>query len=138
MTFAFGETVTRLRAATSTDPYSNAPVPDWNLSPVLSTDFVGWGVDDSQSIEPLEDGREPVLTDFVLYRDEPADVLPGDRVVVRGFTAEVVGRPGTWRHPLTGWAAGFVVKARLVEPALVVDESESSSASSSSSSSSSS
>ncbi|WP_235738994.1 hypothetical protein [Nocardioides alcanivorans] len=113
--FAYGETVTRLRAAEMLDPYSGTYRPDWNVPPASQVDIEGWGVDDSKSAEPLEVGREAVVTDFVLYRQEPADVLPGDRVIVRGFTCEVVGRPATWRHPMTGWQAGFVVRANVVE-----------------------
>src|SRR5690606_41848307 len=75
----------------------------------------GWGVDDSRSVEPSEVARDAVVTDVVLYRDEPADITEGDRVVVRGLTCEVVGRPATWRHPFTGWTAGFVVRANVVE-----------------------
>src|SRR5690606_38510019 len=53
--------------------------------------------------------------DFVLYRRDPVDVQAGDRVVVRGVTAEVVGHPALWRSPFTGWEAGFVVRANRVE-----------------------
>lgn len=114
MTYPAGETITRQRAQTSTDPYSDSSAPDWNKPPAeLSID--GWGVDDSRTAEELEPGREAVVTDYALYRDAPADVLPGDRVVVRGHTCEVVGRPATWRSPLTGWEAGFVVRANIVE-----------------------
>lgn len=115
MTFTAGESVTRLRAATSLDPYSAEQRPDWTLTPSSSVGIDGWGVDDSRSSEPLEDGRESVATDFVLYRDTPADVLAGDRVIVRGLVCEVVGRPATWVHPMTGWDAGFVVRANIVE-----------------------
>lgn len=113
--FAYGETVTRLRAAEMHNPYSNTYKPDWSVPPASEVDIDGWGVDDSKSSEPVEVGRDAVITDFVLYRQEPADVLPGDRVVVRGFPCEVVGRPATWLHPMTGWEAGFVVRANIVE-----------------------
>ena len=112
--YVHGESVTRLRAQTSTDPYSGESTPDWSLAPSSET-TTGWGVDDSRSAEPDEVAREAVVTDFVLYREAAADILPGDRVVVRGLTCEVVGRPATWRHPFTGWSAGFVVRANVVE-----------------------
>ena len=112
--YPYGETVTRLRPQTSTDPYSGEQSPNWTLPP-SSESTEGWGVDDSRSAEPLEPGRDAVATDFVLYRDEPADILPGDRVVVRGLTCEVVGRPATWQSPFTGWQAGFVVRANIKE-----------------------
>lgn len=113
--FLYGETVTRFRAAETLDPYSDAYKPNWDVPPASIDDFDGWGVDDSKSAEPLEVGRDAVVTDFVLYRQEPADILPGDRVVVRGFTCNVVGRPARWFHPMTGWDAGFVVRANIVE-----------------------
>lgn len=112
--FAHGETVTRQRAASVTDPYSGEATDlDWSLMTSLPID--GWGIDDSASSEPTQDARNAVVTDFVLYRSEPADVLPGDRVVVRGFVCNVVGRPAKWRNPMTGWDAGFVVRANIVE-----------------------
>lgn len=114
VTFLFGEVVTRLRAGTVTDPYSGEPI-DLDWSDPDTVDIPGWGVDDSRSAEPLEQGRDPVVTDFVLYRPEVADVAAGDRVVVRGQSCEVVGNPATWSHPMTGWAAGFVVRANRVE-----------------------
>lgn len=114
MTLPFGESITRLRAGTSVDPYSGETVPDWNQAP--STLVIGgWAVDDSRSAEPLEDGRAAIVTDFVLYRHEPADVAAGDRVVVRGLTCEVVGRPATWSSPYTGITRGFVVRANIKE-----------------------
>ncbi len=112
--YVHGESVTRLRAQKSQDPYSGEWVADWSL-PTSDEVTHGWGVDDSRSAEPSEVARDAVVTDVVLYRDEPADITEGDRVVVRGLTCEVVGRPATWRHPFTGWAAGFVVRANVVE-----------------------
>lgn len=114
MSLIAGEDVTRLRPQTSLDPYSEEQRPDWTLPPT-SIKIGGWGVDDSRSSEPLDDGRASVVTDFVLYRHESADILPGDRVVVRGFTCEVVGRPATWNSPYTGRHRGIVVRANIVE-----------------------
>ncbi len=114
MTFANGETVTRQRATTTTDPYSGEETAlDWSAPDEVELD--GWGVDDSKSAEPLADARQAVVTDFVLFRQEPADILPSDRLVIRGFTCEVVGRPASWRNPFSGWEAGFVVQANIVE-----------------------
>lgn len=114
MRLGAGENVTRLRPQTSIDRYSGEHRPDWTMPP-SSVTTSGWGVDDSRSTEPLQDGRTEVVTDFVLYCHKAADVLPGDRVIVRGFTCEVVGRPATWNNPMTGRKAGFVVRANLVE-----------------------
>lgn len=115
MTYPFGETITRQRGVATDDPYANEDDTDLDWTNPSELEIGGWGVDDSRSVEPLEDGRSPVITDYVLYRDEPADVLAGDRVVVRGVTCDVVGRPATWRNPLTGTEAGFVVRAKLPE-----------------------
>lgn len=115
MSFLYGETITRLRAAETYDPRSDTYRPDWSVPPASVVDLDDWGVNDSQSNEPLEDDRSAVVTDFVLYSQSAADVLPGDRLIVRGFTCEVAGRPATWRNPFTGWNAGFVVRANIVE-----------------------
>lgn len=112
--FVYGETVTRLRGTPAVDEYSGEETAtDWSAPNSLA--IPGWGVDDSRSNEPLEQGRESIVTDYVLYRPAAADVLAGDRVIVRGKSCEVVGEPAAWRHPMTGWDAGFVVRANLVE-----------------------
>lgn len=115
MTFTYGETIIRQRGTAVDDPYANEDDTElsWDDPDEESSD--GWAVDDSKSAEPLVDARTPVITDFVLYRDEPADILAGDRVVVRGHVCNVVGRPATWKNPFTGWEAGFVVRANLPE-----------------------
>ena len=112
--FVQGETITRQRPQASVDQYSEEPAPDWTKPPA-AVEIDGWGVDDSRSAWSVEQGREPVVSDVVLYRPEVADVLAGDRVVVRGRTYTVDGNPATWRHPMTGWSAGFVVRGNLVE-----------------------
>lgn len=112
--FAHGETITRLRATAEVDPYSDEPeYTDWDTPDTLA--IPGWGVADQATGEPIQDARNSVVSDFTLFRDEPADVTSKDRVVVRGLTCEVVGRPFEWIHPMTGWRAGFVVKASIVE-----------------------
>lgn len=110
--FSYGETVTRLRAPLVTNAY-NAQERNWSAA--TSTPIDGWGVDDSASLEPADAHRELVETDCVLYRPEAADVQASDRVICRGRTYEVVGDPATWRHPMTGWNAGFVVRLRIVK-----------------------
>ena len=105
--------MTRHRAGSKVDPYSGQSVRSWATWQAVTID--GWGIDDSKTADPVEVGRDQIVTDFVLYRDEVADVAEGDRVVVRGLLCDVVGRPATWHHPMTGWAAGFVVRANIVE-----------------------
>ncbi|MDB5716447.1 MAG: hypothetical protein JWO15_3844 [Sphingomonadales bacterium] len=110
--FAHGETVTRLRAPEVLDVYK-AKVRDWDNA--TTTDILGWGIAQDATSEPLEVGRDSVRSDFTLYRDEPADIVSTDRLLIDGLTCEIVGRPAVWRHPMTGWSAGFVVKANVVE-----------------------
>lgn len=113
--FAHGETVTRLRAPEVPDRYSGTDATSRDWSAATSQDIAGWGVSQDATSEPLEVGRKAVLSDFTLYRQDPADVTAQDRLVIRGLTCEVVGRPFTWTSPLTGWQPGQVVKANIVE-----------------------
>lgn len=113
--FARGETVTRLRATAASDRYSGTDTSTRTWSTATSLAIPGWGVSQDATGEPQEAGRDAVVSDFTLYRQEPADVTAQDRLIVRGLTCEVVGRPFSWTSPLTGWAAGFVVKVNVVE-----------------------
>lgn len=110
--FAHGETVTRLRAPLVEDRF-NDEVPDWDHA--VSVDIAGWGVSQDATSEAFETGRDATVSDFTLYRQESADVLPTDRLVIRGKTCEVVGDPFTWRSPFTGWQPGQVIKANVKE-----------------------
>lgn len=108
--FAHGESVTRLRA-----PAGDGIHDDFDWSAAVSTPLGGWAVDDTASTASVEPGREPVVSDFVLYRQEPADVASTDRLVVRGKTCEVQGNPSELVNPFTGWRPGQVVRAKIVE-----------------------
>lgn len=112
--FPYGETVTRLRATGSTtDPYSNEPVTNWAAPESLS--LPGCAVADGGSVEPVEDARNAVLSDFDVIAPPGSDVLPTDRLIVRGLTCDVIGRPFDWRSPFTGWRPGMVVRVKVVE-----------------------
>lgn len=112
--FPHGETVTRLRAQTTTDPYSGeATGLDW--SSAASLEIPGCGVGSAGSVESLEADRNAISTDFDVVTPLDADIESGDRLIVRGLTCEVQGRPFQWRSPFTGWAPGMVVRARIVE-----------------------
>lgn len=111
--FAHGETVTRLRATATTDPYSGeATGSDWSTPDSLDID--GCGFNPGGSSEPLQEGRNAVITRPEVYAPADADVLSGDRLVVRGLTYEVQGDPADWRSPFTGWNPGLVIALERV------------------------
>ena len=59
----------------------------------------GWLVAPGSSREQL-DGQNSVDSDLALYRTGPPggeDILPKDRVRVRGALYEVIGEPAVWR-----------------------------------------
>lgn len=113
MDFPHGETVTRLRGTPVIDPYSEEAT-GLNWDGPASLELL-CGVADGGSIEPSQDARDSVASDFDVLAPYGADVTPADRLVVRGLTCEVVGRPFAWLNPLTGWTAGTLVRAKIVE-----------------------
>lgn len=114
MDFPHGETVTRQRGTATGDPYSGEnTLISWVAPDEL--EIAGCAFNPGVSTEPLQDRRNAVLTRPQVYAPPDADVLSGDRLVVRGDTYEVVGRPADWRSPFTGWAPGLVIELELVE-----------------------
>lgn len=113
MRFAAGETVTRLRASTTTDRYGNE-IRDWSTA--TSTPYEGCGVARGNvTDETVTADRDVVVSDLVIYMPPAADVVASDRIEVRGQTCEVVGSPFLWRSPFTGHQFGLVVNANRVE-----------------------
>jgi hypothetical protein len=114
MDFPHGETVTRLRGVALTDPYSGeATDVDWTTPTSLA--IPGCGVADGGSLEPTQDARNAILSDFDVVAPYGVDVQAGDRLVIRGLTCEVSGRPFDWMNPFTGWTPGTVIRAKVVE-----------------------
>lgn len=110
---AYGETVTRLRATGTTDPYS-AESTDLSWASPDSLTIAGVAVAPGPSLESAEAGRSRLDVDFTLYLPYGADVKPLDRVVVRGGTYQVEGARSDWRNPYTGMEAGSVVEVKRV------------------------
>lgn len=118
ITFAFGETVTRLRAPLVLDPYSKQTTrAEWDDedNPADRELIHGVAFDPGGSLEPTQDGRGSVVTSPRLFVPSASDVGPHDRVEVDGVTYDVEGTPGRWRNPFTGSTFPLVVNLKLVE-----------------------
>lgn len=109
-----GERVTRLRGATSTDPYSAEPDVDWTGIPD-ELDVEGCAFWVESSVEPDETDRARVVSVAKVLAPFGADFLPHDRFVARGVTYEVVGEPSHLRNPFTGWEPGCEITGRRVD-----------------------
>lgn len=95
------ETVTRLRATTSIDGHGNA-VRSWVTPDRLDIDGadVAWGT----AIENFGRGRTDTARDATVvngtvFLPGSPDIVPSDRLQVRGLDYDVVGHPGDWNDP---------------------------------------
>ena len=114
MPHPFGETVTRKRATPVLDPYSQEVTElDWTTTIDLA--IPRCAVDDSKTRETFDTNRTAVVTDFVVWPDGQYDVTAKDRLVIRGLTCEIVGRPSTPRNPFTGDEPGMEIYANVWE-----------------------
>lgn len=114
MTFAFGETVTILRAPSILDEYSGEITGlDWTLA--TRKTIPGCGIAPISSDEPLRDSRTQVDSMVDVYAPYGADIKALDRLIIRGTTWAVEGDPAVWRHPMTGWQPGTVIRAVKVD-----------------------
>lgn len=122
--FAHGETVTIQSPGTTTDLYSGDETTAWTLDDgqVWETEPTEVDVDNvlvgsGGSTEPTEAARNAVESDFDLIFQPPLTTVPTaqSRVVVRGLTCEVDGRPFAWRWPGSGADAGMVVRCSIKE-----------------------
>jgi head-tail adaptor len=102
------EMVTRLRATTTTDPYSNEDSPDWSTPSELNIVTLA-PAEPRPSQEPVQDARNAVTSGFTLYLPEDADVTARDRMRVRGRVYDVLGDPAGWL------GAGLVVQVGATE-----------------------
>lgn len=106
------ESVTRLRAPTTTDRYGGT-IRDWDNAVEKALD--GWSVAPRHEAEDHDNGRQGVLVGYTLYGPAGTDVLPSDRLVIRGATHEVDGETGVWTSPWTNVTAGVEIHAKRVD-----------------------
>lgn len=105
------ETVTRLRATSSTDRYNDA-APDWDNPAELDID--GCAVAPRDAEEDREGGREAVIVGFNVYAPAGTSVLATDRLRVRGEVHIVEGEPGVWVSPFSETEEGVEIRTRHV------------------------
>lgn len=104
--FPFGEPVIRQRREqTGTDRYGN---PVYEYEDTALDEHAAF--DPGGSREPVEQGRDPVVTTPKLYFPGTwPDLVESDRVIVRGQTYTVQGTPAEWLGPFAGPAIGGLV-----------------------------
>lgn len=113
MIFAYGETVTVMRAPLTEDEYGNQ-VSDWENA--TSTPHEGCAVGlAGRGDEVFTGDREAAISDLIVLMPSGTDVVPTDRLEIRGRAYQVVGEPFDWVNPFTGTAFGLAVYCNRVE-----------------------
>lgn len=113
MDFAHGETVTILRAGSTTDRYSNT-VTDWTTP--TETVISGCAFAPRTTEEDRGNYRQAVIVGLTMYAPPGSDITAADRVRrANDDVFEIEGMPGEWVSPFTGWQAGIEVALRKVE-----------------------
>lgn len=113
--FSHGETVTRLRAGVTTDPYSDESVLDWDNASEVQ--WFGVAVWPAGSVEPLSPDRQSIEADFQVALPSGADVTRLDRLRLDdrgGLVCEITEIPFDYRNPFSGWAPGTVVPVKHI------------------------
>jgi hypothetical protein len=105
------ETVTRLRGDTAADRYGGQ-VADWSDPAELDID--GCAVAPRDAEEDRDNGRQAIIHGYNVYAPAGADILPTDRIRVRGEQHEVDGEPGVWTSPYSGGTKGVEIRTRKV------------------------
>jgi hypothetical protein len=98
-----GENIAVLSAGTTTDPYSQETVEDWD-SPTERDVVTTAPLEPRPSDEPVQDARNAVISGWTLYLPPGDPITRFDRVRVRGEVYPVQGDPADW-------GAGTVVQA---------------------------
>lgn len=106
-----GEIVTILRAGAPTvDRYGNeTPGVD------TRTDVDGCAVAPRLAGDATAQGRQGVIVGTTVYFPAGTDVRATDRLEVRSELHTILGDPGLWRSPFTGWEPGIEVATQRVE-----------------------
>lgn len=109
-----GETIVRLRAPVleERDRYGGA-VRDWDNAVRVEID--GCAVSPRFTPEDTANGRQGVIIGLTIYAPPAADVVPTDRIVVRGDTYDIDGQPGDWTNPYDGRSRGVEFALKRVE-----------------------
>jgi len=103
-----GELVQVLTAGTTTNPYSDEPVPSWD-DPVARDVLTLAPPEPRPSDEPVQDARNAVTSGWTLYLPPGDPITATNRVRVRGIDYPVQGPPQDWGP------AGVVVQAYRTE-----------------------
>lgn len=103
------ETVSVIRPTESTDRYGNTA----RTYSTADHTITGCAAEPTSTSE-VNDGRTSVTDGINLYMPAGSDLLPSDRVTLRGATYEVQGEPAVWSNPLTPDVAGIVATLRRV------------------------
>ncbi|MFC9432687.1 hypothetical protein [Nocardia sp. NPDC057030] len=112
MIFPHGQTVTVIRPAakTSTGDPSGPP----SAPHTIAGCAIGRGsrLSAGSGTDSETDHRDATVTDVDLFCPPGADIRAGDRVLLPGDDTVylVVGQPGRWHSPYTGWEPGVDVK----------------------------
>jgi hypothetical protein len=105
------ETVTRLRPGTTTNRVG-ATIDDW--SDPDEEDIADCSVAPRDADEDNATGRQTVIAGFNIYAPPGTEILPTDRLLVRGQVHEVHGEPGVWTSPWTDVTSGVEIRTRRV------------------------
>lgn len=106
-----GETVTVLtRTQTGVDRYGK-PIYGW---PGPGVEIAGCAVAPRTSEEPVQVGRQAVITGLQVYLPPGVEIGPYDRLLIRGDTYEVEGDTGEWLNPYSAvWRGVEVACSRI-------------------------
>lgn len=86
------ETVVVIRASNPGKDAKGDPLPSTDTR----TDVPGCVVAPGSSEEPVERGRDSVLTSWTVYAPRGTDVRATDDIEIRGVRCRIVGDPDVW------------------------------------------